>query len=71
MLYSFNIQSLKRNGCEDNVPNSIIERQYERIKKPQKDFMSAGRNTLKKQEEIQEKARISINQKATNAMAKI
>jgi hypothetical protein len=71
MIYSFNIDSMRRTGCSDNVPNSIIEREFERIRQPQKDFMVANRNHFKKQEEIQEKAREAINEKAANAMTRI
>jgi hypothetical protein len=53
------------------VPNSIIEREYERIKQPPRDFIVANRNHLQKQEDIQEKARQTLNQKAAQAMSKI
>jgi hypothetical protein len=53
------------------VPNSIIEREYERIKQPARDFIVANRNHLQKQEDIQEKARQTLNQKAAQAMSKI
>ncbi len=71
MLYSFNMESMKRANCEEDVPNSIIEREFERIKQPQRDFITANRNTLRKQEEIQEKARQNINTKAAQALSKI
>jgi hypothetical protein len=50
MIYSFNMESMQRTSCEADVPNSIIEREFERIKQPQRDFILANRNTLKKQE---------------------
>ena len=50
MLYSFNIDSLRRTSCYDNVPNSIIEREFERIRQPQRDFVTANRKHLKRQE---------------------
>lgn len=62
---------MKRANCEEDVPNSIIEREFERIKQPQRDFITANRNTLRKQEEIQEKARQNINTKAVQALSKI
>jgi hypothetical protein len=71
MIYSFNIDSMRRTGWQDNVPNSIIEREFERIRQPQKDFMVANRNHFKKQEEIQERAREAINDKAAQAVARI
>lgn len=71
MIYSFNMESMQRTSCEEDVPNSIIEREYERIRQPQKDFITANRNTMKKQEEIQEKTRQVINDKTTQALARI
>lgn len=62
---------MKRTNCEEDVPNSIIEREFERIRQPQRDFITANRNTLRKQEEIQEKARQNINTKAAQALSKI
>lgn len=71
MLYSFNMESMQRTSCEEDVPNSIIEKEFERIRQPQRDFITANRNTLQKQEDIQEKVRQTINEKAIEALARI
>lgn len=62
---------MKRKTCEEDVPNSIIEREFERIRHPQKDFITANRNTLRKQEDIQEKVRQTINDKTVQALNRI
>ena len=61
MLYSFNMESMQRGHSDEDVPNSIIEREFDRIKQPQRDFITANRNALQKQEDIQEKVRQKIN----------
>ena len=53
------------------MPNSIIEREYQRIRQPQPDFISANRNHLRRQEDIQEKTRTAINQRAGQAVNQI
>lgn len=50
MIYSFNLDSMKRVDQFEDVPNSIIEKQYERINGPSNDFLSSHRALMNKQE---------------------
>ena len=71
MLYSYNIESMRRTSASDKVPNSIIEKEFKRMQEPAKDFITAHRTNFKNQEEIQEKTRAAINSHTAAAMQKI
>jgi hypothetical protein len=45
LLYSFNSDSLRHTSCYDNVPNSIFEREFEKL---QRYFVTANRKHLKR-----------------------
>ena len=53
MIYSYNIESMRRKSAHENVPNSIIEKEFSRMQEPARDFITAHRTNFKKQEEIQ------------------
>ena len=71
MIYSYNIESMRRTSTHQNVPNSIIEKEFKRMQEPPKDFITAHRHNFKRQEEIQEKTRHAINSQTEKAMSKI
>lgn len=33
-IYSYNLESMNRKSCYEDVPTSLIENEYERIKEP-------------------------------------
>ena len=52
---------MKRNSCYSDVPNSIIEREFEKIREPQEDFLTSHRALINNQEELHEKYRMLMN----------
>ena len=60
----------RKNPYQD-VPNSIIEREYERIKEPDHDFLNSHRALMDKQEKLHEKYRLMMNENTENAISAV
>lgn len=71
MIYSFNLESMSRKDCYEDVPNSIIEKERDRIKDHTNDFLSSHRALMDKQEKLHEKYRLMMNDKTENAISTI
>ena len=71
MIYSFNLESMKRKDCYEDVPNSIIEKEYDRIHEPEHDFFTSHRALMEKQEQMHEKYRLILNEKTDSAIKTI
>lgn len=70
-IYSYNLESMNRKSCYEDVPTSLIENEYERIKEPQKDLLTSHRALMTTQEELHQKYRLMMNQKTDNTISQI
>lgn len=71
MFYSYNIESLKRKGFEEETPASVTEMEFLRLKEPAKDVLGKKKEHMGKKEAMHERFRVAVVDNTKQAEKKI